>query len=478
MNKKDPTWKLPAMDLIRNNKKPVNYSFFQLNIKYADLGIGKKCLVKTYGCQANERDSEVIQGILKLLGYTFTTLVEEADLIILNTCAVRKTAEDKVIGEIGSLAKIKRINPNMIIAVCGCMAQEEEMVNLILEKYRQVDLIFGTHNINNLPELLAKCYNQDKRVVEVFSDVFEVVENIPSLRFKEHKAWINIMYGCDKFCTYCIVPFTRGRQRSRRSSDIIEEIKECLSLGYQEITLLGQNVNAYGKDLSGELNFAELLSQCAKLPIPRLRFVTSHPWDFSDEMIKVISTCDNIMPHIHLPVQSGDNDILRKMARRYTIEDYLILFDKLKNSKKDLAFSTDIIVGFPGETDSQFENTLKVVDYCKFDNIFSFIYSPREKTPASLMADDVDVEIKKERLKILNGRFKPLALANAQKYLDQTVEVLVDGFSKKKSSIFSGYTDTNKVVNFVSNRNLISGELVNVKINKVKTFTLEGKELK
>jgi tRNA-2-methylthio-N6-dimethylallyladenosine synthase len=321
------------------------------------------------------------------------------------------------------------------------MPQEEEVVDTILKTYPHVDLVFGTHNIHRLPQLLYQVSMSRERTIEVFSKEGEVIENLPVQRFGTHKAWVNIMYGCDKFCTYCIVPYTRGKERSRLMEDIIAEVEDLKMRGFKEITLLGQNVNAYGKDLKIPVNFAMLLTSVAQTDIPRIRFTTSHPWDFSDEMIDVIAKYDNIMPYIHLPVQSGNSEMLKIMGRRYTIEEYKTLFVKLKERIADCAFSTDIIVGFPNETDEQFQQTLDIVDFCQFDNAFTFIYSPREGTPAANMADNVPKDVKKKRLAQLNAKVAQYALKNNQAYIGRMVEVLVDGPSKKNSpQIYSGYT--------------------------------------
>ncbi|PKM69563.1 MAG: tRNA (N6-isopentenyl adenosine(37)-C2)-methylthiotransferase MiaB, partial [Firmicutes bacterium HGW-Firmicutes-19] len=308
-----------------------------------------------------------------------------------------------------------------------------------------------------------------------FSKEGEVIENLPVSRFGTHKAWVNIMYGCDKFCTYCIVPYTRGKERSRLVEDILSEIEELKGKGFKEITLLGQNVNAYGKDLKEPANFAMLLKSVAETKIERIRFTTSHPWDFSDEMIEIIASYDNIMPYIHLPVQSGNSDMLKIMGRRYSIDEYKTLFGKLKERIADCAFSTDIIVGFPNETDEQFKQTLEIVEHCQFDNAFTFIYSPREGTPAAQMADNVPKDVKKKRLAQLNAKVAQYALKNNQAYIGRTVEVLVDGPSKKNPEIYSGYTRTQKLVNFKAD-GVISGDLVNVTITDCKTWFLIGEK--
>ncbi|MDR1782350.1 MAG: tRNA (N6-isopentenyl adenosine(37)-C2)-methylthiotransferase MiaB [Bacilli bacterium] len=438
-----------------------------------NYGNNKKYLIQTYGCQANERDSENISGILELLGYERTYDENNSDFIIFNTCAIRENAENKVFGKIGSLKKLKRDNPSLVIALCGCMAQEEKTIEKILSSYQHLDLVFGTHNINNLPSLLLDALYSKEIIVDVTSEEGQVIENLPSNRASKFKAWVNIMFGCDKFCTYCIVPYTRGKERSRLMENILDEVNDLIKEGYQEITLLGQNVNAYGKDLNKGYGFAKLLENVAKTNIPRIRFMTSHPWDFTDEMIDVISKYDNIMPFIHLPVQSGNNGVLKKMGRRYSVEEYKILFDKLKKAKTDVAMSTDIIVGFPEETNEAFLDTLALVDYCQFDNAFTFAFSPRTGTPAAKMKDNVGEDEKKARLAILNEKVNGYFLKNNQRFFNKTLKVLVDGPSKKNSDVLSGYSEHNKLVNFKGSKMLI-GKIVNVKINDVKSFSLEG----
>jgi len=363
-----------------------------------------------------------------------------------------------------------------MFVVCGCMAQEEVVVETILKKYHHIDIIFGTHNIHRFPELLIQAHFNKERVVEVYSKEGEIYENLPVIRQQNTKAWVNIIYGCDKFCTYCIVPYTRGKERSRLKDDILEEINVLIQNGYKEVTLLGQNVNAYGKDLGDDYSFAELLEDVAKTNIERIRFMTSHPWDFSNKMIDIIAKYDNIMPFVHLPLQSGNNEILKIMGRRYTIDEYLSVFNQLKDKIKNITFSTDIIVGFPNETDEQFEDTIKMIDYCKFDNVYTFIYSPRSGTPASRMDDNVSLEIKRNRLKILNQKVSSYALANNKKMIDTIQSVLVDGPSKRDSNVYSGYTEGNKLVNFVP-KNAKTGMIVKVKITNANTWTLKGEEI-
>ncbi|MGB7595821.1 MAG: tRNA (N6-isopentenyl adenosine(37)-C2)-methylthiotransferase MiaB [Erysipelotrichaceae bacterium] len=454
----------------------IERSLFHIDEQAKNLGVGRKYFLRTYGCQANERDGQTIRGILEEMGYLPVMEADSADLIILNTCAVRKNAEDKVFGEIGQLKRFKLKNPDLMFVVCGCMAQEEEVVQTILAKHPHIDLIFGTHNIHRLPDLLYKATLTRERVIEVYSQEGDVIENLPSRRDQSAKAWVNIMYGCDKFCTYCIVPYTRGKERSRSKEDILLEIHGLMDEGVKEVTLLGQNVNAYGKDLYGVSSFADLLREVSKTKIDRIRFTTSHPWDFTDELIDVIASIPNVMPYVHLPVQSGNAEILKIMGRRYTPEEYMTLYDKLRTRIKHAAFSTDIIVGFPNETEEQFNDTLNLVDKCRFDSAFTFIYSPREGTPAAVMEDNVPLEEKRRRLQLLNKKVASYALENNRRMLDQTVKVLVDGPSKKDAAVYSGYTENNKLVNFVPHGDC-AGEIVEVKITQAKTWTLWGEQI-
>ena len=465
---------LPSLDDARRRNKEVSEKLtFILDEKYKNLGEGKKYYIITHGCQANQRDSETMAGILDALSYKPCESEKEADVIIINTCAVRQGAEEKVLGEIGALKRLKTNNPDLIIAIGGCMAQEESTVRLIMEKYRQVDIVFGTHNITSLPKLLYEVCTTRQRRIEVFSKMGEIVEAVPVTRFMSHKAWVNIMYGCDKFCTYCIVPYTRGKERSRDREDIIYEVEELVRQGYKEVCLLGQNVNAYGKDLNDDYGFGDLLNDVARTGIPRIRFMTSHPWDFNDRMIEAIKNNKNIMPYIHLPIQSGNSGILKKMNRRYTREEYFELFDKLKKELPGFAFTTDIIVGFPNESDEAFEDTITAVEHCQYDNAFTFIYSKREGTPAASFEDDVDRKTKEQRLQRLNERVAFYANRNNQRFKDQIVEVLVDGISKRNSKVYSGYTPENKLVNFTGS-NVKVGDLVKVKITEVMSFSLNG----
>ncbi len=472
-------WQLPDLKAAQKRTKQkvqIEKSLFEIPEQARSMGAGRTYFLRTYGCQANERDGETIAGILEALQFTQVHTPEEADLILLNTCAVRKNAEDKVLGELGQLKRLRTKNPDLLFGMCGCMAQEEEIVDLLVKKYPHVDLIFGTHNIHRLPYLLYGAMMNKERTIEVFSKEGEVIENLPVKRFGTHKAWVNIMYGCDKFCTYCIVPYTRGKERSRAMEDIIEEIKVLKAEGFKEITLLGQNVNAYGKDIGMENGFADLMQAAAETGMERIRFTTSHPYDFTEAMVDVIAKYDNIMPFIHLPVQSGDSDMLKIMGRRYTIEQYKKLYDYIIEKIPGCAFSTDIIVGFPNESEEQFQHTLDIVDYCKFDNAFTFIYSPREGTPAARMEDSVPMKVKEERLKRLMEKTDHYANVKNKVWEGKICKVLVDGPSKKNKDIFSGYSEENKLVNFKV-KDAKPGDIVEVKIIEAKTWTLNGEQL-
>ncbi len=447
---------------------------FHVPSEVVTIGQGKKYFIQTYGCQANERDSETLSGILEMMQYTKTDEIKDADFIVLNTCAIRENAEEKVFGKVGYVKNLKKTNPNLLFAICGCMAQEEVVINRILEKHPHLDLIFGTHNIHRLPELVQQSLYAKEMIIEVWSKEGDVIENTPVTRAHNSKAWVNIMYGCNKFCTYCIVPYTRGKERSRQASDILEEVNELVNSGYKEITLLGQNVNSYGKDLENEYDFASLLKDVAKTNIPRIRFTTSHPWDFSDDMIDIIAKYPNIMPAIHLPVQSGNGEVLKRMGRRYGREQYLELFHKIKKRIPDCTITTDIIVGFPGETNEQYEDTLSLYHECKYDLAYTFIYSPREGTPAAKMEDDIEKSEKDQRLYTLNDAVNKYALENNQRFLNQVVDVLVEGTSKKDDTMLSGYTAHQKLINFKGDVSSI-GQIVKVKVLEANTWALKGK---
>ncbi|MCT4565186.1 MAG: tRNA (N6-isopentenyl adenosine(37)-C2)-methylthiotransferase MiaB [Maledivibacter sp.] len=442
--------------------------------EFKETGKKKKYLTKTYGCQMNEHDSEKLAGMLTNMNYIECDDNKDADLIIFNTCCVRENAELKVYGNLGQLKHLKKKNPDMIIAICGCMMQQPHVVAEIKKKYPFVDLIFGTHNLHNFPVLLSNCKQTDNMLVEVWDAEGEIIEGLPSIRKYGLKAFVNIMYGCNNFCTYCIVPYTRGRERSRDPRDIIDEVKELVEKGTKEITLLGQNVNSYGKTLEEDMDFADLLCRVNEVKgLERIRFMTSHPKDISIKLIKAIRDCDKVCEHIHLPVQAGGNDVLKAMNRKYTREKYLKLIKDTREIIPDISITTDIIVGFPGETEEEFDHTLELVEKVRYDNSFTFIYSIRKGTPAAEMEDQVPDDVKHERfnrlLKILHQGVKERNLD----LKDHVVEVLVEGVSKNDENILMGRTRTNKVVNFDGPKELI-GNLCHIKITDPKTFSLYG----
>jgi len=462
-------------DAKRRGKEEVKYhKDFNIDEEFKGMGEGRKFYIRTYGCQMNEHDTEVMAGIFLSLGYEPTNNVEDANVILLNTCAIRENAENKVFGELGHLKPLKQEKPDLLLGVCGCMSQEESVVNKILKQFPFVDMIFGTHNIHRLPNILKEAYLSKEMVVEVWSKEGDIIENLPKVRRGNIKAWVNIMYGCDKFCTYCIVPYTRGKERSRRPEDIIQEVRHLAAQGYKEITLLGQNVNAYGKDFTDmKYGLGDLMDELRKIDIPRIRFTTSHPRDFDDHLIEVLAKGGNLVEHIHLPVQSGSSDVLKIMARKYTREQYLELVRKIKEAIPGVALTTDIIVGFPNETDEQFEETLSLYREVGFDSAYTFIYSPREGTPAAKMQDNVPMQVKKERLQRLNALVNEFSAKAMKQYEGEIVEVLVEGESKNNPEVLAGYTRKNKLVNFRAPKSVI-GQLVKVKIVKAKTWTLDG----
>ena len=456
----------------KRTKSEVKKEFYDISDSFKLLGLGKTYYVKTYGCQMNEHDSENIKAMLEQMSFKEASDYEKADLVILNTCSIRENAHNKTFGMLGRLKHLKEENKNLVVGLCGCMAQEEKVVKDIMSKYKWVNFVFGTHNIHRLPYILSESFDTKKQEIEVYSKEGNIVEGIPVKRENRYKAYVNIMYGCDKFCTYCIVPYTRGKQRSRDKDDILKEINELVKEGYQEVTLLGQNVNAYGKNFDYDYNLENLLEDVSKTNIPRVRFMTSHPWDFTDGMLEVIKKYPNIMPAIHLPVQSGSSRILKLMGRKYTKEEYITLFDKIKKIP-NVSVSTDIIVGFPNETEEDFNETLDLVNYCKYDNAYTFVFSPRENTPAAKMKDDVPLKVKEERLARLNETVNKYFLENNKKLVGKTVKVLLEGESEKKGMLF-GYTDTNKLINVEADSNLI-GKIIDVEVVEAKTWSLDGK---
>ena len=463
---------LPDYKEARKRNKNYQRIEYVIDKKLKDKYQGKTYYIRTYGCQMNEHDTENIKAILEQLGLKEIDNMNKADIVLLNTCSIRENAHNKAFGMLGRLKHLKEERKDLIVGLCGCMAQETGVIEEILKNYPWVNFVFGTHNMYNLPEILDEAITTKKQQIEVFSKEGDLIEDIPVKRENKFKAYVNIIYGCDKFCTYCIVPFTRGGERSRKKEDILKEIEKLVQDGYKEVTLLGQNVNAYGKDIYDDYGLGELLEDVAKTKIPRIRFMTSHPWDFTSKMVDVIAKYDNIMPAIHLPVQSGSDRILKLMGRRYTKEKYLKLFKEIREKVKGCTISTDIIVGFPNETEEDFEETIDLVNICKFDNAFTFIYSPRENTPAAKLKDNVTIEEKEKRLyklnEIVNGYFKE----NNEKLVGETVKVLTEGESAKKDNYY-GYTDTNKLINFTGKK-LQQGDLVNVKVTEAKTWSLDG----
>ncbi|MGL4522362.1 MAG: tRNA (N6-isopentenyl adenosine(37)-C2)-methylthiotransferase MiaB, partial [Bacilli bacterium] len=462
-------------DAKKRGKEEVQYhKDFTIPEDVANLGQGKKFYIRTYGCQMNEHDTEVMAGILAQMGFENTSDFEEADIVLLNTCAIRENAENKVFGEIGHLKHWKRRKPGALLGICGCMSQEESVVNKILQKYHHVDMIFGTHNIHRLPQIIKDAMFQKEMVVEVWSKEGDIIENLPKIRKGNIKAWVNIMYGCDKFCTYCIVPYTRGKERSRRPEDVIEEVRHLAALVYQEITLLGQNVNAYGKDLSDcKYGLGELMDEIRTIGVPRIRFMTSHPRDFDDHLIEVLAKGGNLMDHIHLPVQSGNTEILKIMARKYNRERYLELVKKIRAAMPHVCLTTDIIVGYPNETEEQFQDTMSLVREVGFEAAYTYLYSPREGTPAAKMVDNVPLDVKKDRLQRLNALVNEQSAEANKKYVGRIVDVLVEGESKNNPDVLAGYTSTSKLVNFKGDKTLI-GKIIQVKVTDSRTWSLNG----
>jgi tRNA-2-methylthio-N6-dimethylallyladenosine synthase len=433
--------------------------------------------IETWGCQMNEEDSEKLSGMLKTIGYKRTEEKKNADIIIFNTCCVRENAELKVYGNLGALKKYKEENSNLIIAVCGCMMQQKDMGEKILKKYPFVDIIFGTHNSYKFPEYLNRVKQEGKSVIEILDKEEKIVEGIPVDRESNVKAFVTIMYGCDNFCTYCVVPYVRGRERSRKPEDIVNEIKELVQNGYKEVTLLGQNVNSYGKGLENDMNFAKLLRMVNDIDgLARVRFMTSHPKDLSDEVIYAIRDCSKLCEQVHLPVQSGSSRILKKMNRLYDRKEYLALVDKIKANLPGVSITTDIIIGFPGETEEDFEQTLSLCREVRYDTAFTFIYSRRNNTPADKMSEQIDDKVKHDRFNRLVEEINKISAEKNKEYLGQIVEVLVEGPSKNDDSKLMGRTRTGKLVNFTGEAESI-GKLLKVKITKALSFSLNGEKV-
>lgn len=458
-------------------QKEFIYKIKELNVNFAnENGRLMRAKTETYGCQQNENDTERIRGMLNEAGFEFVDTEEEAELVIYNTCAVRENAEQKVFGRLGILKHMKESRPDMIIGLCGCMVQQEHITEKIKKIHNHVDLIFGTHALYKMPELLYEAMTKTKKksVVDIENIDGKIAEDIPILRDYSQKAWVSIMYGCNNFCSYCIVPYVRGRERSRTPDAILEEIKDLVKNGCTEISLLGQNVNSYGKDFDEDIDFAKLLRMVNSVPgVERIRFMTSHPKDISDELILAMAECDKVCKQLHLPVQAGSNKVLAEMNRKYTREDYLEKIQKVKEKIPQISLSTDIIVGFPTETNEDFEKTLEILREVEYDNIFSFIYSRREGTPAAKL-DFVltEEEIHNNFNRLLEVQ-NEISKRKNDEYVGRIERVLVDGESKNNSDILSGRCDSSKIVNFKGSKDL-AGKYVKVKITEAHTWSLNG----
>lgn len=454
------------IDKIRN----INDNFTKEN------GRQKKMFISTFGCQMNAHDSEKLEGMLREMGYIDAKEEKEADFIIYNTCCVRENAENKVYGNLGYLKHTKELNPELRIALCGCMMQQDTVIETIRKTYKHVDIVFGTYNLYKLPELIYTNIESKSPVFDIWKEHGEIIEDLPSIRKYKFKASVNIMFGCNNFCSYCIVPYVRGRERSRASEDIIREIKDLVADGVKEITLLGQNVNSYGKNLDEKITFADLLRKINEIDgLERIRFMTSHPKDLSDDLIYAMRDCEKVCNHIHLPFQAGNNEILRRMNRRYTKEQYLSLVNKIKKEIPDIALTTDILVGFPGEGEAEIEDTIDVVKEAKFSGAFTFIYSKRTGTPAATMSDQVpEAEVKKGFNKILEV-LNPIIYELNKQRVGKTYKVLAEDISNSDSEYITGRLEDNSLVHFKGDKSLI-GEIVNVKIIDCKTFYLIGEK--
>lgn len=429
--------------------------------------------ITTFGCQMNEHDSETIAGMLSEMGFSQAPERDGADVVVINTCSVRENADKRFFGTLGQLKHIKKDNPDFTVCVCGCMMQQQHIIDSIKSKYPWVDVIFGTHNIHEFPRLLETVLSEKEKIIDVWENGGDIIEGLPAKRLYRHKAFVNIMYGCNNFCTYCIVPYTRGRERSRKACDILEEVRRLTEDGVREVTLLGQNVNSYmGEDGT---DFADLIYRLNEAEgLERIRFMTSHPKDLSDKLIQAYRDCEKLCDYIHLPVQSGSSRILKKMNRKYTKDDYLRLVEKLKAAVPHIAISTDIITGFPGETEEDFEETLDLVRRVEYDSAFTFLYSIRKGTPAAEYEDQIPEEIKHERFNRLVELVNEISARKNAAYVGKTVKVLVDGPSKNNSAALGGRTEGFKLINFEGPQDLI-GKLVDVEVTAGKTFSLEGR---
>ena len=445
----------------------------------AKMGRKKKFFSLAMGCQMNVHDSEKLDGMLNEMGYEKTDIETDADFIIYNTCCVRENAEQKVYGKLGWLKHYKKINPNLTIALCGCMMQQDTVIQTLRERYRYVDIVFGTFNLYKLPELMATRIESNRTVYDIWQEQKEVVEDLPSIRQYPFKSSVNIMFGCNNFCSYCIVPYVRGRERSRRPEDILAEVRRLVQDGVKEITLLGQNVNSYGKNLEEPIDFAQLLRMINQVEgLERIRFMTSHPKDLSDDLIAAMRDCDKVCKYLHLPFQAGSTEVLRRMNRRYTKEDYLELVRKAREAMPDLALSADIMVGFPGETEEDFQETMEVIRAVKFSATFTFFYSKRTGTPAAIMEDQVPEAVAKDRFDRMLAEINPIIYELNKKQVGTTVTVLVEevGGPQNGKTILTGRADNHALVHFAGGADLV-GQLVPVKIIDNTTFYLTGERV-
>lgn len=428
--------------------------------------------ITTFGCQMNEHDSETMAGMLEELGFSESPERDSADVVLINTCSVRENADKRFFGTLGQLKKIKKSRPGFVVGVCGCMMQQQHIIDSIKSKYPWVDLIFGTHNIHQLPRLLQSVMAEKEKIINVWEDGGDIVEGLPARRLFQHKAFVNIMYGCNNFCTYCIVPYTRGRERSRKPEDILEEVRRLTRDGVKEVTLLGQNVNSYrGADGT---DFADLIYMLNEVEgLERIRFMTSHPKDLSDKLIRAYVECEKLCNYIHLPVQSGSSRVLKRMNRKYTRQDYLKLIEKLKTAVPEITISTDIIVGFPGETEEDFQETLSLVEQVRYDSAFTFLYSIRKGTPAEKYEDQIPEETKHERFNRLVELVNRISAEKNAAYEGRVEKVLAEGPSKTGDQMYSGRTEGFKLINFPGTPEMI-GKLLDIKVTAGKTFSLEG----
>lgn len=468
-----------ATDIILKNQILIG-DLLKENTEFeAEHGRKRRYFIETYGCQMNEHDSEKLSAMLLQMGFEVGMLRDEADLIIFNTCCVRENAELKVFGNLGHMKSLKRKRPELIVAVCGCMMQQPHIVEEIKKKYKHVDLVFGTHNVHNFPTLLAEAMNDHtSTVVEVWDSEGEVIEGLKFDRRYQTRAFVNVMFGCNNFCTYCIVPYTRGRERSRTVEAVVSEIKQLVSEGTKEVTLLGQNVNSFGKTLSEDVDFADLIKAVNKIEgLERIRFMTSHPKDISKKLIDTMAECDKVCDQLHLPVQSGSNNMLKAMNRKYTVESYMEMIDYAKSKLPNLGISTDLIIGFPGETEKDIDDTIELIKKVDYVTAFTFIYSIRKGTPAAEYDHQIPEDIKHQRfnrvLEVLNAGIKK----KMEALVGDVMEVLVDGVSSKNAAILTGRSSQHITVNFEGDTALI-GEIVKVKITRAKPFSLVGELLK